>query len=382
MRKYIVLAALMAALGTQSVCSAAIITVRADVVAVDTNGGVSNDPSVPNGITGPPLPHVDLIRAQGKTFTNTYVSAGTPFQPGVGRVRAIVATDVTQMINGASYTPITTVGGQTLVAISVVDGVLVAPGVVQFQTGKLGFLGVDGFNANDPNTWGLTVTGDGMGGAAIDTVAGSFFAEYTLGPQDFSTWNNGDELPLDASEMNNSAINLVGGQEQSQGRFNFQESYDPTNFVTATPEPVVEGSPGPVNVPNLPYTEGLLFTTSDDIEQRVLSQIEAQFIGGVSSAQNVLNAIGMWGIGSVVTGATNNTVDAGFADWDSGSFADYIPEFSPTGINTSGDFRANANVQGRPTVTPVPEPSSVFALAACALPVLLRMRRRKAAATC
>jgi hypothetical protein len=120
----------------------------------------------------------------------------------------------------------------------------------------------------------------------------------------------------------------------------------------------------------------LLATTEDVIEQNVLSEITAQF--GVGST-HILNAIGMWGIGTAVPAGA---IDDGFADWGSLTATDFIPAFS-TGINTSGDFRATNGTNSRPTLQPVPEPASVaiWAVGLMGAVGFNRLRRRTRAAS-
>jgi hypothetical protein len=371
----------MMALGTQD-AAAVIITVQANFQAV-------------SGGHGPPLAGIDTMTSNGKTFTNTYVNPGDPFVAGTRFVRSIVATQVTTLKNTTTYNGIELQGGNEIVVIAAVDGVLVAPGVALFTSGRMGLVSVTpgSFNSNDPTSWGLSVTGDGMGGSLVDTVAGSFFTEYQLLGQDYSTWNNGDYVLFSTTQMNTSSVDLWAGQEQIEGRFNFGEDSplgaDPGDgFVTTTPIDVMPGVPGPVNIPDLPTIEGLLGTTEDVIEQLLLAAITAPTnpdpLGGAPlpnwglGSENILNAIGMWGFGTIVT---TGGIDDGFADWGAGTVADFIPAFSG-GINTSGDFRATNDTNSRPTLQPIPEPATVaiWAVGLMGAVGFNRLRRRKARA--
>jgi hypothetical protein len=166
------------------------------------------------------------------------------------------------LLNTTTYASVTLPDGNEIVMIAVVDGVLIAPGVTLFTSGRLGLVSVapGSFQCNDPATWGLTMTGDGPGNQLVDTVAGSFFTEYQLLGQDYATFNNGDPVTFSASEMNTGSVDSKAYHEQIQGRFNFGEdsplgAVPGDTFVTTTPEVVEPNVPGPVNIPGLPTIE-------------------------------------------------------------------------------------------------------------------------------
>lgn len=337
--------------------SAQFLTTRADVWAVDPNGP-------PVGGAGPPLPHVDTITSNGKTFTNNWGGGVLPSGAGPGSLsKTIVAAQVTTMKNGQNYTPIEAANGEEI--IKILTGVArIQPGfVADFDPSVNGgvvsralYLTVPAgtFDANDPSTWGIP---------AVGAIVGD--AEYKLSSRVPIGFNNGDPVSFAALDVNESSLDSQAFNEQTQGRFLFEED-SPTNatplmgndFITTTPWlPGPQINPGAVG-PIAPGIEGFFATTADVLEVQGISTL---LLDATDLA--ILNNIATWGFGSAFATGLG-----------AGPVSNYDPVFA-SGFNINGDFRATDDQNQRPG-TFIPEPGSFAIWGLIGVSVVAFYRRR------
>jgi hypothetical protein len=342
------------------------LTTRADVASKSIDAGLN--------LVGPPLANIDTLKGDGKVYTNEFV-AGFAGIPGLTTQRAILSATLGQYLNGTTYTPIfgpnTVPGNATqLLMIAVVQGVTVlsptaTTALVDFDPsangGLIGRLGVweiaaGSYNANDPTTWGITVTGDGPGGMLVHVASGAI-AEWQQKLREPVKKNNGDAVEFAAAQVNTGSLDQVAGQQQTQSRVLFRED-SPTNaspgdgFITTKPWP-----PNPqINADAIPVNniiDEAIFGTTADV-------IETTAVGLTPAMVDVLNALGMWGLAAPIAG-----IDTGWATVGAGQPTDWVPFFLPIGpggtlVNVTGDFNATDQVAFNPGIqTVIPEPGSV-----------------------
>jgi hypothetical protein len=324
-----------------------------------------------------PLPHVTVIDANGKLFTN---SVSGDITAGIGvKIHTVGVVEVTTARNGVNWTPLGGPGTNTdpIIMVFAVSGRVISLGANVFTAvydiGRAGMLNPSsGYNAGNPDSWNF--------GSAI---APNTFAEWTLKRQESVTPDITDpdlafQTTFLAKDVNTSSVDSRVGQ-QAQGRFLFREDSDNSPAAPLNP-----GDDFLVVKPNVnvdPLDEGI-FTTLG----QVIEQVTVATSGITASDLAVLNAIAAWAGLPDLDADTFGDFATGLVDGRPGSYTDWFPAFGEYGLAanqvTSGDFRGNlTGVAIHPGYQIVPEPASlaIWSLGLLGFGMFASRRRRKTA---